>query len=155
MNLEKLRELAVSMYSALLATKIPEKHQLHIVLIAVSDDGAYMPMTHGIGCNDLIGLFSSDVRIGDGPDLSELRPIAERLGIYLRSTNIAQNNGIHFILYVVSSDFKTYIPALFGLKTLTARGVASRAVLSVNQAILDSVRVEGAPGYKAPASVPN
>ncbi len=141
MNLEKLKEITVTMYSALLNSRIPEKHKLHMILIAVSNDGDYMPMTHGIGCNNIIGILSSDI-LGDGPGLRDLQPICERLAIYLRSTNIAQEAGIHFMLYVITEDYRSFTTALFGLKPITARGVAARAAISVNQAVLDMVKIQ-------------
>ena len=149
MDLERLKELTVTMYSALLNSKIPEKHNLHIILIAVSNDGDYMPMTHGIGCNNIIGVLSTDLW-GDGPELKELQPIGERLSIYLRSTNLAQDAGIHYILYVISNDFMNFTTAIFGLKPLTARGVAARAAMSVNQAVLDMVKVQPQQGEPPP-----
>lgn len=154
MNLDKLKELAVTMYSALLNSRIPEKHKLHMILIAVSNDGDYMPMTHGIGCNNIIGILSGDLK-GEGPQLEEMRPICERLAIYLRSTNMAQEAGINFLLYTISEDFKTYTAALFGLKPLTARGVAARAAISVNQAVLDMVKVQPARGEPPPQQATN
>ncbi len=148
MDLEKLKETAVTMYSALLNSRIPEKHKLNIILLAVADDGAYMPMTHGMGCNNIIGVLSSDLK-GDGPELAEMKLICERLALYLRSTNIAQEAGVHFLLYVISHDYRTYVPALFGLKPLTARGVAARAAMSVNQAVLDMAKIQPQPGYQS------
>lgn len=150
MNLETLKELAVTMYSALLNSKIPEKHKLHIILIAVSNDGDYMPMTHGIGCNNIIGILNSPDLRGDGPEIESMRPLCERLALYLRATNIAQEAGIHFMLYCISEDFRTYVPAVFGLKPVTARGVALRAAISVNQAVLDMCKIQPQQGEPPP-----
>lgn len=148
MDLERLKELAVTMYSAVLNSRIPEKHKLHVILIAVSNDGDYMPMTHGIGCNNIIGVLSSHNLGGEGPELNDLRLVCERLALYLKATNLAQEAGINWMLYIISADFMTYVPALFGLKPLTARGVAARAAMSVNQAVIDSVKVEPQAAYR-------
>lgn len=150
MNLEKLKELAVTMYSALLNSRLPEKNETHIILIAVSNDGDYMPMTHGIGCNNIIGILHNTDLYGEGPELEVLRPVCERMALYLRSTNIAQEAGIHFIRYVIAKDFRSYVPALFGLKPVTARGVAARAAMSVHQAVLDMVKVQPQHGEPPP-----